>query len=181
MYTVTMQSEILVQCLANMGLLALPLLLQTAGYITGPLTITEMAGWVLWLLSLAWEHVADLQKVQFARRARERGERGGVCDVGLWSVSRHPNYFGEWMVWNSLILSSLPAAAAMLSVESSLVVKTGLGLGLLQISSAMYNCLVYYTGAVPAEHYSSRKRPEYKRYQEEVNMFFPGWRKIRKT
>ena len=67
MYTVTMQSEILVQCLANMGLLALPLLIQTAGYITGPLTITEMAGWVLWLLSLAWEHVADLQKVQFAR------------------------------------------------------------------------------------------------------------------
>ena len=36
--------------------------------------------------------------------------------------------------------------AAMLSVESSLVVKAGLGLGLLQISSAMYNCLVYYTG-----------------------------------
>ena len=36
-------------------------------------------------------------------------------------------------------------------------------------------------GAVPAEHYSSKKRPEYKRYQEEVNMFFPGWRKIHKT
>ena len=89
----------------------------------------------------------------------------------------------------------------MLLVESSLVVKTGMGLGLLQISSAMYNCLVYYTGgrmlmtmmmmmlmmvmmmigAVPAEHYSSKKRPEYKRYQEEVNMFFPGWRKIHKT
>ena len=94
-------------------------------------------------------------------------------------------------------------STAMLSVESSLVVKTGLGLGLLQISSAMYNCLVYYTGgrmvmmmmmmmmmvmmmmmmimmmigAVPAEHYSSKKRPEYKRYQEEVNMFFPGWRR----
>ena len=100
-------------------------------------------------------------------------------------------------------------STAMLSVELSLVVKTGLGLGLLQISSAMYNCLVYYTGgrmvimmmtmttmiftmmmlmmmmmiigAVPAEHYSSKKRPEYKRYQEEVNMFFPGWRKIHKT
>ena len=30
-------------------------------------------------------------------------------------------------------------------------------------------------GAVPAEHYSSNKRPEYKRYQGEVNMFFPVW------
>ena len=44
MYTVTMQSEILVQCLANMGLLALPLMLQTGGYITGPLKVIEIAG-----------------------------------------------------------------------------------------------------------------------------------------
>ena len=34
----------------------------------------------------------------------------------------------------------------MLEVESSLIVKAGLMLGLVQISSAMYNCLVYYTG-----------------------------------
>ena len=34
----------------------------------------------------------------------------------------------------------------MFEVESSLVVKAGLALGLVQISSAMYNCLVYYTG-----------------------------------
>ena len=29
-------------------------------------------------------------------------------------------------------------------------------------------------GAVPAEHYSIKKRPQYQRYQAEVNMFFPG-------
>ena len=32
-------------------------------------------------------------------------------------------------------------------------------------------------GAVPAEHYSIKKRPEYQRYQAEVNMFFPGTRR----
>ena len=41
------------QCLANMGLLSLPLLLQTAGYITGPLTYTEIAGELFSLFELS--------------------------------------------------------------------------------------------------------------------------------
>ena len=38
----------------------------------------------------------------------------------------------------------------------------------------MYMTLVYYTGAVPAEHYSASKRPEYREYQKQTNRFFPG-------
>ena len=38
----------------------------------------------------------------------------------------------------------------------------------------MYNCLVVYTGAIPSEHFSLQKRPGYAKYQQEVNMFFPG-------
>ena len=41
----------------------------------------------------------------------------------------------------------------------------------------MYQCLVNYTGARPAEYYSEQKRPAYKKYKETVNMFFPGPRK----
>jgi steroid 5-alpha reductase family enzyme len=37
--------------------------------------------------------------------------------------------------------------------------------------------MVYYSGAVPAEHYSVLKRPAYAQYQAEVNRFFPGPRK----
>ena len=104
------------------------------------------------------------------------GSRGAVCDVGLWQYCRHPNYFGEWMVWNSLALASIPSGLAMLTsgLESSLLVRMGLVAGLPQVSLAMYNCLVTYTGAVPSEHYSLQKRPEYAKYQQEVNMFFPG-------
>lgn len=38
----------------------------------------------------------------------------------------------------------------------------------------MYTTLVHYTGAVPSEHFSVQKRPEYKEYQRQTNMFFPG-------
>ena len=97
-YTLTMQREILVQCVANTGLLVLPLMLQTIPYLAGPLTAPERAGWILWLASYAFEHTADLQKKSFIADCKRKKERGAVCEVGLWRYSRHPNYFGEWMV-----------------------------------------------------------------------------------
>ena len=80
------------------------------------------------------------------------------------------------MVWNSLALASIPSVLAMLTsgLESSVLVRMGLVAALPQVSLAMYKCLVTYTGAVPSEHYSLQKRPEYAKYQQEVNMFFPG-------
>ena len=41
----------------------------------------------------------------------------------------------------------------------------------------MYQCLVNYTGAKPAEYYTVQKRPDYANYQKMVNMFVPGPRK----
>ena len=49
-----------------------------------------------------------------------------------------------------------------------------LGAGLIFVSRMMYLTLVYATGAIPAEHYSAQKRPEYKEYQKTTNRFFPG-------
>jgi len=174
MFQFTMQCEIFVQCVANMGLLSVPLMLQSAGYLTGSLTLVEMVGWGLWCASLAWEHTADMQKLSFAKECKKSGRKGGVCNIGLWQYCRHPNYFGEWMVWNSLVLASLPSAMAMFNIETFMLVKIGLTLGLVQVSQAMYNCLVYYTGAIPSEHYSLIKRPDYAQYQKQVNMFFPS-------
>jgi steroid 5-alpha reductase family enzyme len=93
--------------------------------------------------------------------------------VGLWRYSRHPNYFAEWMVWTALVIASIPSWLALRPVEP-LVVWVLLGAGLLFVSRAMYSTLVYYTGAVPSEYYSVRKRPEYETYQRETNRFFPG-------
>merc|ERR1712130_505523 len=110
--------------------------------------------------------------------------KDAVCEVGLWRYSRHPNYFCEWMVWCSLALSSLPSLLAFCSAQQELLItKVGLSGGLLFVVHAMYQCLVNYTGAVPAEFYSIKKRPvgcankkilAYAEYQKRVNMFFPG-------
>jgi steroid 5-alpha reductase family enzyme len=41
----------------------------------------------------------------------------------------------------------------------------------------MYITLVYATGAIPSEYYSVQKRPGYKEYQKQTNLFFPGVKK----
>ena len=76
------QAEIFVQCLANMGLLSVPLMLQSSGYLTGPLTPLETLSWGLWAISLGWEHLADSQKINFSRFPKQALQRGlGICPV----------------------------------------------------------------------------------------------------
>ena len=161
-----MQIEILVQFFANASTLVIPPLLQGFNS-TDNITTIEFLGWILWVLSFIFESIADYQKIHF-KPGKEK-----VMMEGLWKISRHPNYFGEWMVWNSLILSSIPSFFYFL--ESTGILVFVIGLGLLSISAQMYWCLVYYTGAKPAEYYSVLKRPEYKEYQKTTPMFFPNF------
>lgn len=100
-----MQVDISGQCFANFGLLNIPGVLICND--RNPLTALEMAGFALWVISYVIESLADTQKLQFIKEKTEAKVKGAVCNIGLWRYSRHPNYFGEWMVWNSLNLMSL--------------------------------------------------------------------------
>nr|WP_052478736.1 DUF1295 domain-containing protein [Kibdelosporangium sp. MJ126-NF4]CEL20351.1 FIG005069: Hypothetical protein [Kibdelosporangium sp. MJ126-NF4]CTQ97576.1 FIG005069: Hypothetical protein [Kibdelosporangium sp. MJ126-NF4] len=90
----------------------------------------------------------------------------------MWRYSRHPNYFFQWMQWNALVLVSLPQLVDLFAGVPTLA-GIVLVVGLAGTSACMYWCLVRYTGAVPAEYYSARKRPAYRDYQARVNRFVP--------
>jgi len=64
------------------------------------------AGIVLWLVGFVVEVVADAQKRRF--RAREENA-GRFIREGLWAWSRHPNYFGEILLWTGIAICALPA------------------------------------------------------------------------
>ena len=163
-------SEILTQGFANLSVLALPAFLMATDAYAG-LPAIEVVGLGFCLFGYAFESVADLQKLRFVRR-----NRGGVCDVGLWRFSRHPNYFGEWLVWTGLVLAAGPSWLALHGVESTLVWII-LGLGTASASAMLYVTLVHLTGARPAEYFSERKREGYRGYQAVTPMFFPRWPK----
>ena len=171
-----MQVEALSQGLANASFLAIPIFLISTSPLT-QLSIIEIIGFTIFILSIVLETVADYQKLSFLREMKRQNKQNMVCDIGLWKYTRHPNYFAEWMVWNGLIIASIPSFLALFESEV-LWIWTLIGIALLYTSRIMYITLVYLTGAVPSEYYSSQKRPAYKSYQQSTNIFFPGPKKI---
>jgi len=70
------------------------------------LGLFALVGFLVWLLGFGIEVIADRQKSQF-RAAPENA--GKFINVGLWSWSRHPNYFGEIVLWIGVTIIALPA------------------------------------------------------------------------
>jgi steroid 5-alpha reductase family enzyme len=70
-----------------------------------PLGPIGIAGIAIWLLGFAIEAIADRQKSKFRE---DPDNRGKFIDTGLWAWSRHPNYFGEIVIWTGMAIVALP-------------------------------------------------------------------------
>ena len=174
------QVDAISQGFANATFLSLPALMIWAdsnvlNYVDN-IIVLEFVGLFVFVLAIIFESIADIQKINFNKKMKKSGRKNMVCDIGLWKYSRHPNYFAEWMVWNALIIASIPSYIGLYRQES-FIIFAFLGLSLIYTSRIMYLTLVYLTGAIPSEYYSVQKRPDYKIYQESTNMFFPGSKK----
>jgi len=70
-----------------------------------PLGIFAFVGFLVWVIGFAFEAVADAQKSRFKA---DPANKGKFINVGLWSRSRHPNYFGEITLWLGVAIIALP-------------------------------------------------------------------------
>ena len=70
-----------------------------------PLDITLYAGTVIWIFGFVFEVIADYQKNRF-RANKDNANQ--FIQSGLWSISRHPNYFGEITLWVGVTIIALP-------------------------------------------------------------------------
>lgn len=73
-----------------------------------PLDVCALLGTILWLVGFAIEVAADRQKRAF-RNAPENA--GRFITSGVWAWSRHPNYFGEILLWFGIAVIALPSLA----------------------------------------------------------------------
>jgi steroid 5-alpha reductase family enzyme len=110
-------------------------------------------GLALFLIGAGFEAVADRQLTRF--RARDTG---GVLETGLWRYSRHPNYFGEALLWWGLYL-----IAAVSWSGAATVVGPAL----------MTWVLVRWTGKPVLEARLRRTRPGYADYLRRTSSFVP--------
>ena len=69
------------------------------------LGIFAIAGTLIWLFGFGFEVIADNQKSKFRANPENKGK---FIQTGLWSKSRHPNYFGEIVLWIGVAIIALP-------------------------------------------------------------------------
>lgn len=69
-----------------------------------PLTWLDSLGLLITLSGIIYESIADYQLMQFKNDIKNRGK---LLQSGLWKLSRHPNYFGEILVWWGFFITTL--------------------------------------------------------------------------
>lgn len=140
---------------AAVWFVSLPLQLSATTGPTPPVLQPVLAlGIALWATGLFFEAVGDYQLKQFKA---DPANKGRIMDRGLWSWTRHPNYFGDACVWWGLWLATINGALALVTVASPIL---------------MTYFLVYATGAKLAEKYMA-DRPGYREYASRTAFFLP--------
>jgi len=64
-----------------------------------------LIGLMIWLIGFTFEVISDEQKRRFRNNSENKGQ---FIATGLWSISRHPNYFGEILIWVGMAVISYP-------------------------------------------------------------------------
>jgi len=125
------------------------------------LGIGDWLGIAILLIAICGESIADSQLKTFAA---DPANKTKVCNVGLWSLSRHPNFFFEWLGWIAYPCIAIGFDA---SYWQGWIALAG--------PAVMYWLLVHVSGIPPLEAHMLRSRGDaFKSYQLSVNAFWLG-------
>jgi len=119
------------------------------------LIITDYIGFVVWLTGFILETVADIQLYKFIHNPANAGK---VMNQGLWYYSRHPNYFGESLMWWGIFIITLPVPYGLATIISPLLITY---------------MLLKVSGVTLLESSLREKRPEYINYIKTTSAFIP--------
>jgi steroid 5-alpha reductase family enzyme len=125
------------------------------------LTWLDSVGACVWAAGFLFESIGDWQLARFKSNPENKGN---VMDRGLWAYSRHPNYFGEFLVWWGLFFVALAAPGSWWTVISPVIVTV---------------VLLKMTGIPLTEKTITSTRPGYQEYVRRTNAFFPWFPKRR--
>ena len=114
-----------------------------------------LAGCVVWAIGLYFEVVGDAQLARFKRDPRNEGL---VMDQGLWALTRHPNYFGDCLVWWGLAIVASAQGAGLWAFLGALV---------------MTVLLVRVSGAAMLDRLLAKRKPGYAEYMARTSGFIP--------
>jgi steroid 5-alpha reductase family enzyme len=140
-------------------ILMLPVVL--AEYKGGKANLLVYIGAIIWLLGFITEFVADYQKFKF-KQSNDNSNKW--ISTGLWRYSRHPNYFGEILIWLGIYVFCFSSLSIVLRV---------ICLG----SPVLITLLLVYVSGIPILEKSADKKwgdiKEYKAYKTRTSVLIP--------
>ena len=111
-------------------------------------------GMIIWITGYLFEVIGDAQLRDWLAN-RQPSET--VCDVGLWRLTRHPNYFGEATLWWGMFLLALSVSAPWWLIVGPLTI----------------TILVRFVSGVPLLEKKMMQKAHYRAYARRTNIFFP--------
>jgi steroid 5-alpha reductase family enzyme len=138
-----------------MWLISLPLQFAQISREPARLTWLDFLGAALWLIGLSFEAIGDLQLTIFKL---DPANKGKVMDRGLWAYTRHPNYFGDALLWWGFFLIALATPRGWWTVISPVLMTT---------------LLLKVSGVALLEKTLVKTRPAYRDYVRRTSAFVP--------
>ena len=138
-------------------LVALPALLviNSSG---GRLGAFDLVGLLVWLIGFCFEAIGDWQLLRFKRKAENRGK---IIQSGLWRYTRHPNYFGEAVLWWGLFLIAIKVPYGAVAVLSPLLI----------------DFLLLKVSGIPMLEAKYQGNADFSAYKDRTNALFPWFPK----
>lgn len=132
-----------------MWLISFPLMIHGAGF-----NFLNAIGLLVWIFGFYYESTADRQLATFLKNPKNKGK---IMDQGLWATSRHPNYFGEVVLWWGIWLISLSGPSSFISIIGPLTI----------------SYLIIKVSGVPLLEKKYQDNPLYEKYKQRTSIFFP--------
>jgi steroid 5-alpha reductase family enzyme len=136
-----------------MWLINLPLIITGANSVQG-LGWLDYTGLAVWLTGFFFEAVGDWQLDRFLADKKNRGK---ILDTGLWRYTRHPNYFGEVVMWWGIYIISLSQPWGWAGIIGPITITV----------------LILFVSGVPMLERAMAENPGYKEYARKTSIFLP--------
>jgi steroid 5-alpha reductase family enzyme len=112
-------------------------------------------GILLWATGLFFESYGDYQLKKFKKNPDNKGK---LMDKGLWSLTRHPNYFGDSMMWTGIFFVALSGWSSIWIV----------------VGPALMTYMIVFISGVRLLEKKYEGRSDYEDYKKRTNSFIPG-------
>ncbi|KAL8949270.1 MAG: hypothetical protein Q9222_004609 [Ikaeria aurantiellina] len=146
------------------------------------ITLTDILGALLYIGGISFEVTADRQKDKWVQEKKTKKHNEDFLTRGLWSKSRHPNYFGEVTLWTGIatlaggVLVSSAGQVGMGLAGSALLGKAT-AMAMAGVSPAFVSLLLFKVSGIPLSEgkYDKRygDRKDYQEWKKNTPMFFP--------